>query len=251
MIFAGSSEAYDAFMGRYSRQLAARFADFAGVGEGMRVLDVGAGSGALTAELARRGASVAAAEPSQDFAATLRERFPTADLEVAPADALPWPDATFDRVLSQLVLVFLPDAPAAMREQRRVLRDGGVAAAAMWELGGIEAIEVLNGVRDRLQPGGAGPRLERWRSEAELRALFEESGFGEVETTTLEVAVEYASVDELWDPAVHAAGPDGSAASRMPPEAVEAGRRVAAEILGDPAGPFTLRARCACVRGTR
>src|SRR5690348_9727173 len=93
-IFGGSSDAYDRFMGRYSTQLAARFADFAGVGGAMRALDVGAGTGALTAELAARvgEAGVAAAEPSPDYVQILRERFPGADVREAPAESLPWED---------------------------------------------------------------------------------------------------------------------------------------------------------------
>src|SRR5579871_964219 len=97
-IFSGSSDAYDRFMGRYSTQLAPAFADFAGVAAGMRVLDVGAGTGALTQELvARLGAeNVAAAEPSPDYATVLRERFPGVEIEQAPAGALPWENGSFD-----------------------------------------------------------------------------------------------------------------------------------------------------------
>jgi SAM-dependent methyltransferase len=248
-VFSGSSEGYDRFMGPYSRQLAPRFVDFADA-PGF-VLDVGAGTGALTQELVARGFDVATAEPSDDFIATLRERFPSVDVRQAAAESLPWADATFDAVLSQLVVAFLPDAVAAAREQRRVLREGGVAAACMWELDGIEIMAVLNAVRARLRPGGGGPRIERWRSESELRALFEDAGFAEVSTTTIEVSTEYASVDELWSAALETAGPGGNPTAGMPPPALDAGREVAADVLGRPDGSFTLNARCACVRGVR
>jgi hypothetical protein len=104
-------------------------------------------------------------------------------------------------------------------------------------------------VMTKLLPDGGGPRREGYRSEAELEELFRAAGLAEVETTTVEITSEYSSVDELWDGAVASAGPGGSPAARMPPEALAAGREIAREALGDPAGGFTLRARCACVRG--
>src|SRR5438128_2580199 len=122
-IFSGSSDAYDRFMGRYSRQLAVPFADFAGVTSGMRVLDVGAGTGALTDELVARGAAVTAVEPSPDYAARLSERID--DVQVAPAEEIPLPDGTFDAVLSQLVVVFLNDVHRATREEALGKPTGG------------------------------------------------------------------------------------------------------------------------------
>src|SRR4051794_39156186 len=121
-VFSGSSDAYDRFMGRYSRQLAAPFSDFAGVREGMRVLDVGAGTGALTDELVARvgAANVAALEPSPDYSGALGERLREIDLRTGPAEALPWEDASFDAALAQLVVVFLEDAPKATQELARV-----------------------------------------------------------------------------------------------------------------------------------
>ena len=74
MMFNVSDSSYDNFMGRYSVRLGPLFADFAGIEAGQRVLDVGAGTGALTTELVRRGAEVSAADPSPPFVAALRER---------------------------------------------------------------------------------------------------------------------------------------------------------------------------------
>src|SRR5690348_11317621 len=113
-MFDVSDAAYDRFMGRYSASLAPLFADFAGIEAGQRVLDVGAGTGALTAQLVRRDADVAAAEPSPPFVAALRSRLPSVDVREAGAEALPWPDATFDAALAQLVVTFMSDAPAGL-----------------------------------------------------------------------------------------------------------------------------------------
>jgi len=187
-VFGGSSDAYDRFMGRYSTQLASGFADFAGVSAPQRALDVGAGTGALTDELSTRlgEENVAAAEPSADYAATLRMRSPRVDVREAPAEELPWEDGSFDASLAQLVVVFLNDAPRAVRELARVTRAGGVVATCMWEVDGVEMMKGLSEVRRRLGPGGPIPATD-YRDESSLRSLFEESGLRDVETTRIEV----------------------------------------------------------------
>lgn len=249
-VFGGSSDAYDRFMGRYSSQLAAQFADFVGVHAPQRALDVGAGTGALTDELvARLGEEdVAAAEPSPDYAATLRERFPNANVREAPAEELPWEDESFDVAVAQLVVVFLNDAPRAVRELARVTKLGGVVATCMWEVEGVEMMNALNEIRRRLTPEGASIATE-YRDEASLRTLFEEAGLREVQTTRLEVSVEYQTVDELWEPAIHVGGPGGPAVNAFTAEQLVAGRAIFEEALGHPAGPYTLRGRAAAVRG--
>ena len=246
-VFSGSSDAYDRFMGRYSRQLATPFADFAGVTAGMHVLDVGAGTGALTDELVARGATVAAVEPSPDYAAGLGERID--EVHVAPAEDMPLPDGTFDAVLAQLVVVFLNDVEGAVREMSRVAREGGVVATCMWEVQGMEAVNALNAVRDRLAPGIGPLAAAEYRDEASLRELFEGSGLRDVEATTLDVQVSYGTLDELWEPAIHVGGPGGPAVDRFTPEQLEAGRAIFEETLGNPTGPFALHGRAAAVRG--
>jgi len=248
-IFGGSSDAYDRFMGRYSTQLAVRFADFAGVHAPQRALDVGAGTGALTQELvARLGEeSVAAAEPSSDYAATLRERFPSVDVHEAPAEELPWEDGSFDSALGQLVVVFFNDAPGAARELVRVTRPGGVVATCMWEVEGVEMMNALNEIRRRLTPDWN--ILTEYRDEASLRTLFEEAGLRDVETTRLEVSVDYETIDELWEPAIHVGGPGGPAVNSFSPEQLAVGREIFEEALGSPTGSYTLKGRAAAVRG--
>jgi ubiquinone/menaquinone biosynthesis C-methylase UbiE len=250
MVFSGSSDAYDRFMGRYSTPLALQFADFAGVAAPQRALDVGAGTGALTAELVRRlGAEkVAAAEPSPDYAATLREKFPGLDVREAPAEELRWEDASFDSALGQLIVVFLNDAPGAVGELARVTRPGGVVATCMWEVEGVEMMNALNEIRRRLTPGG--PELMTdYRDEASLGTLFEQAGLHEVETTRIEVSVEYQTVDELWEPAIHVGGPGGPAVNSFTPEQLAQGRAIFEEALGNPTGRYSLKGRAAAVRG--
>ena len=130
MSFEVSGDAYDRFMGRYSRELAPVFADFAGIETGQRVLDVGCGSGVLTAELARRlGADhVAGADPSPLLEACA-QRVPGAELKQASAESLPWADDSFDAALAQLVVHFMTDPEAGTAEMARVTRPGEIGRA--------------------------------------------------------------------------------------------------------------------------
>src|SRR6478735_5034176 len=128
-------------MGRYSSQLSAQLADLAGIEAGQRVIDVGSGPGALTAELVRRlGANaVAAVDPSEQFVEAARTRHPGVDVQLASAEDLPLGDDEFDAALAQLVVHFMADPVAALAEMRRVTRPGGVVRASVWDVGGGRA----------------------------------------------------------------------------------------------------------------
>jgi ubiquinone/menaquinone biosynthesis C-methylase UbiE len=133
-----SPDAYDRHVGRYARALAPGLLREAGVAPGMRALDVGCGPGAVTGALTEiLGADhVAAVDPSEPFVAACRERVPGADVRIGTAEALPFADTTFDAVLCQLVINFIPDAPGAVREMRRVARAGATIGAAVWDYSG-------------------------------------------------------------------------------------------------------------------
>src|SRR3990170_4770350 len=138
MNFDVAAEAYDRFMGRYSRLLSPQLAGLAGARGGQRVLGVGCGPGALTAELVKRlgPAAVSAVDPSKPFVAAVRARNPGADVLRAPAEHLPFPDRAFDVALAQLVVHFMSDPVAGLAEMARVTRRGGVVAACVWDHGG-------------------------------------------------------------------------------------------------------------------
>src|SRR5205814_7851537 len=129
---------------------------------GQRVLDVGCGTGALTAELLKRtgGDRVAAIDPAKQFVEACRLRAPGADVREGPAERLPWSDAEFDCVLSQLVLPFLKDAAASMTEMRRVARPGGIVAACMW--GASDEMQLIGSfwrAAARIGAGSPGDRI--------------------------------------------------------------------------------------------
>ncbi len=165
-----SDTAYDKFMGRFSVRLAPLFADFSGVSAGSRVLDVGAGTGALTAELLRRDATVAAMDPSPEFVATLKSRFPDVDAREAGAEELPWPDGSFDAALAQLVIAFMADADAGVAEMRRVVEPGGVVAVCMWDRERMDLLHAVNQVQAVVDPDRSAD-VQRFRSADSIANL--------------------------------------------------------------------------------
>ena len=254
MSFTASGDAYDRFMGRYSRELAPRLVAFAGIADGTRALDVGCGSGLLTSALADRlgAANVAAADPSESLLAACAARVPDADVRRAPAEELQWPDGSFDAVLSQLVLNFVADADAAVAEMRRVAAPGGILASCTWDYaGGMRMLHTFWDAAAELDPAAPAESSMRYRTEEELASLWERGGVDEVETRLLEVEVAYDSFDEYWEPFALGVGPSGAYYASLDEEAREALREGCFSRLGSPAGPFSLGARAFAVRGTR
>jgi SAM-dependent methyltransferase len=235
--FRVGGDAYDDFMGRYSTRLAPLFADFAGVTSGARVLDVGAGTGALTAELVARGASVAAADPSPEFVAVLRERFPGLEVEEAPAESLPFGSGVFDVALAQLVVAFVSDGPAAVAEMARVARR---VAVCMW---GVEEVDMFAAIdRTAVVVGhtrAAEPR--RYRTPREIHDLL--APHGEVESAELDVKAGYRDFDEFWQAMDRGVGPAGQWLAALDADQREPARDELFRQLGSPSGPFELNAR--------
>jgi ubiquinone/menaquinone biosynthesis C-methylase UbiE len=246
-----SDAAYDAFMGRYSRRLAPVFADFAGVASGAVVAEVGAGTGALTSELAGRGLQVAAADPSPTFVEAVRARLPDVDAHVASAEELPWDDESFDASLAQLVVAFMRDAPAGVREMRRVVKPGGTVAVCMWDRQGMDMLAAVARTQQAL--GSATPTIEAhvmYRTREEIEGLFTD-GFDGVHTELIETDASYEGFDEFWSALGGGAGPAGAWLATLEGEQREAARAEVHRQLGEPGGPFTLRARAWATRAIR
>lgn len=250
MSFFTAADAYDRFMGRYSRLLSPQMADLAGVAPGQRALDVGCGPGALTAELVRRlGASaVAAVDPSQPFVDAARERHPGVDVRQASAEALPFPDQTFDAVLAQLVVHFMSDPVGGLSEMRRVTRPEGAVVACVWDHAGGKgplgvfwqaARELDAGVHD--EGGLPGAR------EGHLSQLFTDAGFKQVESTTVVAELEHASFEDWWEPYTAGVGPAGAYVATLDAEHADALRERCRALL--PAAPFTLTSVAWAARG--
>ena len=241
-----SDAAYDNFMGRFSRPLATVFADFAGVTSGQAVADVGAGTGALTAELLGRGATVAAADPSPEFAAALRSRFPEIDSRQGAAEELPWADESFDVALAQLVVSFMRDAPAGIAEMRRVTRRGGTVAICMWDRDGMELLAAINHAQSVVTPDRSAD-VSPYRSPEPLRALLGEGADLEL----LSVDSEYAGFDDFWESVSGGVGPAGAWLLSLDDEQRAQAREAVFAHLGEPSGAFTLTGRAWAARATR
>jgi SAM-dependent methyltransferase len=240
-VFRVGEEAYDDFMGRYSVRLAPLFADFAGARDGDRALDVGAGTGALTAELQRRGALVTAAEPSPEFAAALRQRFD--DVHQAPAEELPFEDGSFDVALAQLVVAFMADAPRGVAEMARVAR---TVAVCMWGVAEMEMFAAIDRTAQALgsERGEAGAR--RYRTLEEIRHLL--APLGDVETAVLDISAPYDSFDDFWHAMEGQVGPAGAWLQSMDDEQRVRARDEMRRQLGSPDGAFSLTGRCYAAR---
>jgi SAM-dependent methyltransferase len=245
-----AGEAYDRFMGRYSRPLASAFADWAGLPSGQRVLDVGCGPGALTEVLVGRvGADrVAAVDPSPPFVEACRERCPGVDVRLAGAEGLPFDDDAFDAAAACLVVHFMSDPVAGVGEMRRVVRPGGRVAATVWDLAGDRAPmwPVWRAVAE-LDPGHPGERGFQGGSRASLVGIMERAGLSDVEATELSVTVHHPSFEEWWEPYLHGVGPVGQAVADRGPEGRQRLEEVLRQQLGD--GPFDLTAVAFAARG--
>jgi SAM-dependent methyltransferase len=241
-----SDAAYDKFMGRFSRRLAPAFADFAGIDGGQRVLDVGAGTGALTDELVRRGAHVAAVDPSPEFAATLRVRFPDIDARQGRAEQLPWPDASFDAALAQLVVAFMSDAHAGIAEMRRVVRPGGVVAICMWTRDDMELLAAINRAQAVVSPERSAD-VSPYRTPESARDLLGEA----VELETLTVEADYSGFDDFWEALEGGVGPAGVWLESLSAEQRAAAREELYRQVGEPSGTFTLTGRAWAARVRR
>jgi SAM-dependent methyltransferase len=250
MVFDVAAESYDRFMGRYSVQLSAQLADLANVQKGQRVLDVGCGPGALTEELVRRvGAeNVAAVDPSESFVAAARERNPGVDVQHAPAETLPYADDEFDAALAQLVVHFMQDAVAGIREMARVTKLGGVVAASVWDMGGSRApISPFWIAARRLKPNAQDEAGLAGARQGHLAGIFEQAGLHDVEVAEHSSSVEYESFDDWWHPYTLGVGPAGAYAISLPEDERERLREECSRVLPEP--PFTIDAVAWAVRG--
>jgi SAM-dependent methyltransferase len=241
--FAVSADAYMRFMGKYSEPLAVRFADLAGVRQGQRVLDVGCGPGALTAELVSRAGSdaVSAVEPSASFAAAARERLPGVDVRQCAAEQLPFPDDAFDAAMAQLVVHFMADPVTGLREMGRVTRPGGVVAACVWDHAGDRGplTAFWSAVRE-LDPGADDESSRAGVREGHLAELFAQAGLSGTQVGTLTVPVRHADFEHWWEPFTLGVGPAGAYLASLTPDRRAALREQCRRLL--PAGPFEVSA---------
>lgn len=234
-------------MGRFSVPLAPLFADFAEIRRPQRVADVGCGPGALTTELvARLGTeAVAAVDPSESFASAARERHPGLDVRTAFAEDLPFRDGGFDATVAQLVVHFMSDPIAGLREMARVTRPGGVVAACVWdrEQGASTLLWQAAGELDPEAPTEAdrpGTQL------GDLARLFRAAGLTPDGDTALTVTCQFETFEEWWEPFTLGVGGAGGYVAGLDPDTRNLLRQRCRALL--PAGRFRLSPRVWAVR---
>jgi SAM-dependent methyltransferase len=256
-----SGNAYEPYVGRWSRLVARQFLAWLAVPRGGRWLDVGCGTGALSEVILEVTSPVAVVgvDPSTGYAAFARRRVqdPRARFAVGDVRALPFPAADFDAVVSGLVLNFIPEPAAAVSEIARVTRPGGVVGAYVWDYaGGMELMRHFWDAAVALDPSAReldeGIRFAAICRAAALAELFRGAGLRGVETLAIDVPTVFRDFDDYWTPFLGGQGPAPGYAISLSEERQAALReRIRANLPIAADGSIHLTARAWAIRGER
>ena len=251
-------DAYERFMGRWSRRLAPLFVQFASVRDGDTVLDVGSGTGALAAAVASAAPTshVVGVDRSAAYVEMARAHHQGTRVRFAVGDAqhLPFDDSSFDRALSLLILNFVPQPGDAVTEMIRVTRAGGTVAAAVWDYGkGMGMLRAFWDEAVALAPEAdrADERHMPLAKCGELAQLWHTHDLRDVSDTVLTIETRFASFEDYWSPLLLGQGPAGAYVKALSPNEREQLRRnLRRRLLADgDDGTITLAARAWAVRG--
>ncbi len=248
---------YERYVGRWSRVVAPRFLEWLRVPPGRRWLDVGCGTGVLSAAILEHcaPASVDGVEPSEGFLETAVAQLGSrVTFHRASASALPIGDASMDAVVSGLVLNFVPDLDDALAEMTRVAADGVAVAAYVWDY--ADRMEFMRRFWDAaadLDPDAAtldeGTRFADCTPEA-LTWRFASAGLLDIESTGIEIPTVFSDFDDYWTPFLGGQGPAPSYVASLGESARERLRDHLRDIVpAQPDGSIALVARAWAVRG--
>jgi SAM-dependent methyltransferase len=253
------ADAYERFMGRWSRRLAPALIAYSEVHDGGAVLDVGCGTGTLAFALrdATTTTQVLGIDLSPEYVRYASNKNVDARVrfEVGDAQALRHRDGSFDRTLSLLVLNFVPDPRRAVSEMMRVTRPGGIVSSAVWDYAeGMEMLRVFWDEATALDPTVAARDEKNMPlcKPGELAALFRDAKLESVSETALVIRLQFASFDDFWKPFGLGQGPAGAYAAALAPESQQALReRLRTRLLGgDGDRPLEMSARAWAAKGT-
>lgn len=255
-----SGDAYEPYIGRWSRLVAREFLAWLAAAPGAEWLDVGCGTGALTEEIlgAAAPAHVLGIDASASYARYARSRVRDRRAAFLAADArsLPQSSQSIDVIVSGLALNFVLRPDAAVAEMARVARPGGIVAAYVWDYAGrMQLIRHFWDAAVALDPGAA--ELDEARRfpvchPAALEGLFRGAGLRVVESRAIDVPTRFRDFDDYWRPFLGGQGPAPGYAMGLGEERRAALReriRAALPVAGD--GSISLVARAWAVRGMR
>ena len=251
--------AYERFMGRWSRALAPGFVSWLRVPAAAKWLEIGCGTGSLTAAICEQGraGSVLACDSSEDYVAYCRERlrYPWLTVVATAPDELPPGASGLDAVVSSLVLNFLPAPVEALGRMRGACAPGGCVAASVWDYAeGMEFLRVFWDEAIAANPEARSldesSRFPLCRPDA-LRAAFVAARLGSVEVAPLAVVTEFAGFEDFWAPLADGPGPAPTyVASLSETDRLRLADRLRDRLCGAGGGPIRLRARAWVARGT-
>ena len=254
-----AGDAYEAYMGRWSRQVARAFVEWLQPMSQAHWLEIGCGTGALTSTICTRcdPASIIACDPSAPFVEHARQHLADARASfiVAGVDALPDRVGGFDAAASGLVLNFLPNPAAAVAAIRARLREGATFAAYVWDYAeGMEFLRIFWDEATALDPRAAaldeGKRFPLCQASA-LADLFRTGGLTQVETRALEISTDFTTFNDYWMPFLRGTGPAPSYVTSLDSDSRESLRaRLERRVPAGGDGHLPLRARAWAVRGT-
>jgi SAM-dependent methyltransferase len=240
-----AGDSYEVYMGRWSREVAPRFLDWLGAPLGRDWLDIGCGTGALSAAVLARcqPRSLVSIDPSEAFIETARARLPDAPaaFRVGDAQALPVENGSRDVIVSALVLNFVPDRAKALAEMRRVARTGATIGFYLWDYpgGGVEFIHAFWGAAVALNPAAAELSEDRrfpFCTPDDLARLASGAGLREIEVTSIEVPTVFQGFDDFWQPFTFGTGPAPGYCMALPQDVRQRLREELRERLAPGAG---------------
>lgn len=251
-------DAYEQWVGRWSRLVAPVFLKWLGIPAGRKWLDVGCGTGALCAAIVEHcsPSAVAGVEPSEGFLKTAKENLaPRAIFHRGTATEIPLDDSSVDVVVSGLVLNFVPNPRAALAEMARVTGNGGTVGAYVWDYGGkMDFLRIFWDTAVELNPEAAsldqGIRFPLCRPEA-LTELFAGAGLNAVKVTSIQIPTQFASFEDYWKPFLGGQGPAPAYAMSLDESSrVRLENRLRERIPVAADGSISLSARAWAIRGT-
>lgn len=255
-----TGDAYEPFIGRWSRPVARQFLAWLAVPPGGRWLDVGSGTGALSQTILEAAAPLAVrgVDRSDGYVAYARAHVPDgrASFETGDAQDLPGPPAAFDAAVSGLVLNFIPQPERMLAGMVRAVRPGGVVGLYVWDYAGqMQLIRYFFDAATALDPAAAevdeGSRFPICQP-GPLAELFRAAGLGQVATRPIDVPTVFRDFDDYWQPFLGGQGPAPGYLLSLSGERRAALReRLRATLPTAPDGSIPLVARAWAARGRR